>query len=83
MQKHQKDMGKEELAETVCNCCGRRLKKKEKMLLEDVCSVRVQWGYFSKKDGENHFFDICEDCYDRITRNFVIPPYVEQRTEIF
>lgn len=83
MQRYQKGMEEEELIDVICNCCGRSLKKKDKLLLEDVCRVRVQWGYFSKKDGENHSFDICEDCYDKITRNFVIPPHVEQRTEIF
>lgn len=82
MQRIQKGM-EEGQAELICNCCGRSLKKTEQVLLEDVCSVRVQWGYFSRKDGENHSFELCEECYDRITQEFVIPPRVEQRTEIF
>lgn len=83
MQKYQKSVEEEGQGEVCCNCCGRSLKKKEGLFMEDVCCVSVQWGYFSRKDGENHSFAICEDCYDRITRNFVIPPKVEQRIEIF
>ena len=40
---------------------------------------RVQWGYFSEKDGESHSFDLCEACYDKLTAGFKIPP--EKNTE--
>jgi len=40
------------------------------------------WGYFSEKDGERHSFDLCEDCYDAMIKNFKIPICIEKRTEL-
>ena len=42
--------------------------------------MRVSWGYFSEKDGETHSFDLCEECYDRITGQFAVP--VEKKDEL-
>ena len=42
--------------------------------MEGVFHGQVQWGYFSQKDGESHSFDLCEECYDRLTGGFQIPP---------
>ena len=36
-------------------------------------------GYFSKKDGIRHRFDLCEDCYDKLVQGFVLP--VEETAE--
>lgn len=71
------------LIEIVCNCCGRKLKIADGIPMEEACSVDVQWGYFSGKDGENHSFDLCEECYDKITHGFAVPPEIESRIEIF
>ena len=30
------------------------------------------WGYFSDKDGEHHSWELCEQCYDRITSQFAV-----------
>ena len=30
-------------------------------------------GYFSGKDGESCSFDLCEECFDEITKGFLIP----------
>ncbi len=55
-----------------CNGCGRTLSM-EGANREDVLIVEKEWGYFSRKDGELHRFCLCEDCYDRIKKNFAIP----------
>ena len=65
-----------------CNCCGKELKTEHGIQKEDALLVVKDWGYFSKKDTERHRFMICESCYDRWISEFVIPPAVEERTEI-
>lgn len=40
------------------------------------------WGYFSGKDLEKHEFDLCEECYDRITLSFAVPPEISEDTEV-
>lgn len=81
MRKIQKN-GQEQLTELVCNRCGRKIKLAYGAAAEGVCAVRVDWGYFSAKDGERHAFDLCEDCYDEMVRGFAIPVEVEERTEL-
>ena len=65
MRKYNKNTN--ELEAAVCNCCGKSMKIQNGMLLEGICSVDTTWGYFSGKDLEKHEFDLCEECYDRIT----------------
>ena len=36
------------------------------------------WGYFSKKDGETHSFDLCEECYDKWIGGFQIPVGIQE-----
>lgn len=74
--------GTKELELAVCNCCGRTLKIQNGMLQEGICSVDTVWGYFSGKDLENHTFDLCEACYDKITASFAIPPQITENTEV-
>ena len=38
-------------------------------------------GYVSGKDLEKHEFDLCEECYDRITASFAVPPKVSEDME--
>ena len=71
-----------ELKELVCNRCGKKIKIDQGAAAEGVCTVQVQWGYFSRKDGERHTFDLCEDCYDEIVREFTIPVKIEPYTEL-
>ena len=63
-----------QVQEILCNCCGRKIRIEKGMVMEGVFYGQVQWGYFSKKDGESHSFDLCEACYDRLTAGFKIPP---------
>ena len=58
-----------------CNACGRQIEK-------EALWVRKEWGYFSEKDTEIHEFKICEKCYDRMIKQFEIPPKVTQKKEI-
>ncbi len=66
------------VAEAKCNMCGRNLKLKNGLIIEGNMSVNYPWGYFSDKDGEIHKFDICQSCYDKLVKNFVIPVDVEE-----
>ena len=49
---------------------------------EGIFSAEVSFGYFSKKDGIRHQFDLCEECYDRMTREFLIPVTIQEETEL-
>ena len=60
----------------------RKLKMQHDVLLEDAFEAKKQWGFFSKKDMKLHSFVLCEECYDRITAQFVIPPDVSEVTEL-
>ena len=42
-------MEREDNQEVYCNACGRKLKKKNGLLLEDAFEARKDWGYFSNK----------------------------------
>lgn len=62
-----------------CNGCGKEILIKDGIIREDLLSVEKRWGYFSGKDNEVHRFDLCEECYDRVISQFVIP--VEKENE--
>ena len=40
------------------------------------------WGYFSKKDGICHAFDLCEECVKKLEEGFCIPADVWEKTTI-
>lgn len=65
-----------------CNMCGRKIEQKQELPMEDFVSVVKSWGYFSRKDGENHAFELCEDCYDRIAGQFRIPVTQTEQKEM-
>lgn len=52
-----------------CNGCGKVLSHQE-----DFFHGEKNWGYFSQKDGENHVFDLCENCYTRMIATFSLAP---------
>ncbi len=70
------------LTEVRCNCCGRALSVKNGILEEECIRAETPFGFFSRKDGQIHRFDLCEDCYDRLTKAFRIPIEIEERTEV-
>lgn len=61
------------LEKIICNGCGKVIPVRNGMAREGVCSVHQLWGYTSGKDGDADDFDLCEECYDRITEQFRIP----------
>ena len=54
-----------------CNRCGKQIIDTNSS--HDFLHIDKHWGYESKKDFEQHTFDLCEDCYDEIIKNFKIP----------
>ena len=70
------------LVQVVCNQCGRELKVEDGYLKEGCFEADTVFGYFSKKDGNHHRFDLCETCYDKMTAQFTVPVNVEEETEL-
>lgn len=70
------------LTRVVCNMCGRQLKLQDGRLREGCFTADAVFGYFSRKDGETHHFDLCEDCYDGILAKFRVPAETEEETEL-
>ena len=62
-----------EVTSIVCNKCGRVIPVVEGVPQEDVLTVDKRVGLFLRKKitGEI-YFDLCESCYDELTRNFKI-----------
>lgn len=56
------------LSRILCNCCGRDIPLDR----ADHFHGEKTWGYFSEKDGRQDSFDLCEDCYDKMTEKFQI-----------
>lgn len=65
-----------------CNNCGRELALENEIVKEGAFSADISWGYFSKRDGERHCFDLCEECYNQITSEFKLPVSVGNNTEL-
>lgn len=72
----------EKLEKVICNGCGRELKIKNGYLKEGCFSARHGFGYFSRRDGLQHSFDLCEDCYEKWIGSFVIPVEEEEIKEL-
>ena len=80
MRKYHEKTGK--LEKVVCNICGNELKYKDGEVREGCFHVDFSFGYFSRKDGLRHRFELCEDCYDAVTAKFLIPVEVIEETEL-
>ena len=76
------DAKTQELVEVICNACGKSLRVQTGLLLEECFYGVANFGYFGRKDKTTHQFDLCEDCYDKMTENFVVPVTEEERTEL-
>ncbi len=73
------DEGKTRLGKVRCNQCGRGLRLESGMIKEGCFHGETVFGYFSRRDGIRHSFDLCEDCYDALIRGFAVP--VEETEE--
>lgn len=72
----------EKLLEVVCNGCGRKMLVENGYLKEGCFSGDNLFGYFSRRDGEVHHFDLCEDCYEKMMAGFVVPVEKKNATEL-
>ena len=81
MRKYEEGQDKR-LTEVVCNKCGRKLEVENGYLREDCVAVYKTFGYFSRKDGVSMQFDLCEDCYDELVAQFVVPAETKEETEL-
>lgn len=70
------------LIQVFCNQCKKELKLENGYLKEGCFNADYLFGYFSRKDGSRHRFDLCEDCYDKILENFQIPAEETQENEL-
>jgi Fe2+ or Zn2+ uptake regulation protein len=66
----------------ICNKCQKNIKVENDIVREGLFQANFRFGYFSQKDSEIHSFDLCEACYDQITREFLIPPEITEACEI-
>ncbi len=70
------------LMQVVCNRCKRELKVENGYLKEGCFSTDFVFGYFSKKDGVRHRFDLCEECYDQLVADFPVPVEESEAREL-
>ena len=61
------------LMQVICNQCGKAMRVENGYLKEGCFCVDAAFGYFSRKDGTRHKFDLCEDCYDKMVQQFTVP----------
>lgn len=71
------------LVEIVCNKCGKKITMAKGVPQKEWVHVEKNWGYFSRKDGVCHAFDICEECYDEWIAGFAKPVMSEENLELF
>ena len=69
------------MSEIRCNRCGRIIVFGDMHNKEDYVLIQKEWGYFSRKDGRKYTLRMCEDCYDRLVNECVIPPRIDDVTE--
>ena len=62
-----------EMNEILCNRCGKKILVERGIVKEGVYFAEMKWGYFSRKDGELHSFELCEECYDEMIESFLLP----------
>lgn len=66
------DESKRDIKEAYCNKCGKELLVENGMIKEGVFSVEEHWGYFSTRDGQVDEFDLCEECYEKMIKEFIL-----------
>ena len=59
----------------------KRISPGNEIVKEGILSVEKCWGYFSEKDGEIHELDLCEECYNKLIKQFKIPVTVKKQKE--
>lgn len=74
--------GHTQLEEVICNKCGRALKVENGIIKEGCFHGNAVFGYFSEKDGIRQHFDLCENCYDEMVRDFKVPAEEIEESEL-
>ena len=64
-----------------CNKCAKLIAVENGIPREDFIRVKKDWGYFSKKDGITWKLVLCEECSERLVREFAVPVQVEDTVE--
>jgi ribosomal-protein-alanine N-acetyltransferase len=72
----------DEIQTVICNKCKKNVNVENNIIKEGLYHTEYRFGYFSQKDGEVHSFDLCEECYDHIIGDFLIPPEINEVLEI-
>lgn len=72
---------KGKLVQIYCNKCGRELVTQNGIVKEGDFHIEYRWDYFSRRDGIKHSFDMCEECYEKMIKEFKYPVLEEQYTE--
>lgn len=65
-----------------CNMCGREINQEFNEKREDCVRIVKDWGYFSSKDLQTHEIILCEECYDKLIKEFKIPAKITLRDEV-
>ena len=71
-----------ELTSVICNGCGKHLLVENGILKEECVHVTHDFGFFGKRDGTSHTFDLCEECYEKIAAGFALPVEAREREEL-
>lgn len=76
------DGTEKKLVKMICNCCGRELVVENGILKEGCFHAEDTFGYFSSNDGSREEFDLCEECYHKITSEFQLPAARTEMVEL-
>ncbi len=76
------DKNSKELSAVICNKCKKNLKVEKGIVKEGCFCGDTLFGYFSNRDGSRHSFDLCEECYNEMIKEFAIPVQEEEVTEL-
>lgn len=63
-----------EVDEIICNGCGKKIIKNQFGYFQEHLHVEKNWEYSSKRDGEKHSFDLCQECYEKMIHDFKFFP---------
>ncbi|MGN1180564.1 MAG: hypothetical protein ACI4SD_05050 [Suilimivivens sp.] len=76
------DENRKELAAVICNKCKKELKVENGIVKEGCYCGNSRFGYFSNKDGMEYYFDLCEECYDKMIAGLAIPVEIREAKEL-
>ena len=75
------DKNKMKLNTVICKKSKKQIKVENGIIKEGCFCGDAQFGYFSNKDGMKYFFDLCEECYDKMVSDFAVPVETQEVKE--